>query len=111
MAAEVREFALSLPRTTVGVVSDSLRFRIGTLVYAAFSRDEQSMGFAYPKDERAELIAAEPDKFRLPRASQLRYNWVVCQLDQIDHEEMHELILDAWRMCVPKKIAAEYLGE
>jgi hypothetical protein len=24
---------------------------------------------------------------------------------------MRELVIDAWRMCVPKKVAAEYLGE
>jgi hypothetical protein len=24
---------------------------------------------------------------------------------------MRELVLDAWRMCVPKKVAAEYDGE
>ncbi|WP_028933175.1 MmcQ/YjbR family DNA-binding protein [Pseudonocardia spinosispora] len=108
-AAQVRELALSLPRTTAGVVSDSVRFRIGRLVYAAFSRDEQSMGFAYPKEERAGLVAAEPDKFALPRPSQMRYNWVVCRLDRLDEAEMHELLVDAWRMCVPKKVAAEYL--
>jgi hypothetical protein len=47
----------------------------------------------------------------MPSKGDLRYHWVVVQLDRIDHEEMRELVLDAWRMVVPKKVAAEYFGE
>ena len=28
----------------------------------------------------------------------------------IDHDELRELVVDAWRMCVPKKVAASYDG-
>jgi hypothetical protein len=28
----------------------------------------------------------------------------------LDHDEMQELIVDAWRMVVPKKVAAAHLG-
>jgi hypothetical protein len=38
----------------------------------------------------------------------LRYNWVVARLDALDPDEMSELVTDAWRMCVPKKVAAAY---
>lgn len=44
-------------------------------MYAAFSLDERVMGFAFPKEERADLVASEPRKFRLPSASDLRFNW------------------------------------
>jgi hypothetical protein len=30
------------------------------------------------------------------------------RLDAIDEQEMRELVVDAWRMCVPKKVAAAY---
>ncbi|GAA5160434.1 MmcQ/YjbR family DNA-binding protein [Pseudonocardia eucalypti] len=109
-AEAVREYALTLPRTTLGYVGDGARFRIGRIVYLAFSPDEQIMGFAYPKLERAALVEAEPDKFRLPRPSSMRYNWVDCRLAAIDDEEMRELVTEAWRMCVPKRVAAEHLG-
>jgi hypothetical protein len=108
---EVRELALSLPRTTEGWVRDSLRFRIGSIVYLAFSRDETEMGFAFPKEERQALVESEPDKFLMPRTSDLRWNWVVVRLDAIDADEMRELVLDAWRMVVPKRVAAEHLGD
>ncbi len=105
---DVRAFALTLPRTTEGMVRDRVRFRIGRIVYAGFSRDETIMGFGFPKEERDALVAAEPYKFSLPRPSDLRYNWVHVRLDAIDEQEMRELVLDAWRMCVPKRVAAEY---
>ena len=108
---DVRELALSLPRTTEGIVRDEVRFRIGRIVYLGFSRDEAFMGFAFPKEERDALVASDPTKFRLPRRSELRYNWVVVRLDTIDTAEMRELVVDAWRMVVPKRVAAEHLGD
>ena len=103
-----RSIASDLPRSYEAVVRDRLRFRIGSTVYVAFSHDETIMGFAFPKDERDALVASDPDKFMLPRQSELRFNWVCVRLATIDHDELRELVLDAWRMCVPKKVAAEY---
>lgn len=106
---DVRRLALSLPRTTEHLIHDRVKFRVGQLVYVAFSRDETIMGFGFPKEERQSLVDSEPDKFLLPRTSDLRYNWVCVRLDKLDEEEMRELVLDAWAMCVPKKVRDEYL--
>ena len=105
----VRGLALSLPRSYEALVRDRVKFRVGQIVYLAFSRDEQMMGFAFPKEERAALIEAEPDKFLLPKPSDLRYNWVVVRLAAIDDDEMRELVIEAWRMVVPKRVAAAHL--
>ena len=107
---DARAVASALPRSYEAVVRDRLRFRVGRIVYVAFSHDETIMGFAFPKEERDALVASEPDKFLLPRQSELRYNWVCVRLDTIDHDELRELVVDAWRMCVPKKVAAAYDG-
>jgi hypothetical protein len=107
---DVRELALGLPRTTEALVRDQVKFRVGRIVYLAFSRDETQMGFAFPKEERDALVASEPEKFLMPKPSDLRYHWVEVRLDAIDHDEMRELVLDAWRMVVPKRLAAEHLG-
>jgi hypothetical protein len=108
---DVRELALTLPRSYEALVRDRVKFRVGSIVYLAFSRDETEMGFAFPKDERQALVESEPDKFLMPGQSDLRYNWVVVRLDTIDADEMRELVLDAWRMVVPKKVAIAHLGE
>jgi hypothetical protein len=107
---DVRAIVRDLPRSYEALVRDRVRFRVGRIVYLAFSRDETIMGFAYPKEERDALIAAEPAKFLLPRASDLRYNWVLARLEVLDLDEVRELVLDAWRMVVPKRVAAEHLG-
>jgi hypothetical protein len=108
-ADDVRTVALSLPRTEEALVRDQVKFRVGRIVYVALSRDERSMGFGFPKEERAALVAAQPEKFFMPIPSDMRYNWVRVWLDAIDLTEMRELVVDAWRMVVPKRIAAEYL--
>jgi hypothetical protein len=107
----VRAVALGLPRSYEAVVRGRVKFRVGSIVFLAFSHDERCMGFAFPKEERDALVASEPDKFSLPRQSDMRYNWVVVRLDAIDDDEMRELVLDAWRMVVPRRVAVEHLGE
>ncbi len=71
---EVRALALTLPRTTEAFVGGRVKFRVGRIVYLAFSRDETLLGFAFPKEWRDALVETEPDKFMLPRESDLRYN-------------------------------------
>jgi len=105
---DVRTFALTLPRTTEGIVRGRLKLRVGRIVYASFSRDGALMGFAFPQEWRDALVASEPDKYLLPEQGDLRYNWVVVRLAAIDLVEMRELVLDAWAMVVPKGIAEAY---
>ena len=109
-AEDVREIAGSLPRSQERLVRDQVKFRVGSYVFVALSPDETIMGFAFPKEERAALVASEPDKFHMPVPSDERYHWVRVWLDAIDQEEMEELVVEAWRMVVPKRVAAAYPG-
>ena len=106
---DVRALALTLPRTTEHLVRDSVRFRVGRLVYVGFSPDEVFMGFAFPKEERAQLVSQEPEKFFLPPGRDLRYNWVITHLAALDHEEMRQRVTEAWTMVVPSSVAREHL--
>ena len=108
---QVRELALTLPRAYEAFVQGRVKFRVGRIVWLAFARDETMMGFAFPKEERQALVDSEPDKFLLPKQRDMRYNWVVVRLDRIDEQEMREIVLDAWRMVVPRKVAEEHLGD
>ena len=105
---EVRELALTLPRTTEAFVRGRVKFRVGRIVYAAFSRDETLMGFGFPKEERVWLVGTEPEKFLMPVESDLRFNWVEARLAALDAEEMRGLVIDAWSLCVPKRLSAAY---
>ena len=108
---DVRSIARSLPRTEEALVRDRVKFRVGQLVYLALSRDETLLGFAFPREERAGLVAGEPEKFLMPERSDERYNWVRVRLSAIDAVELRELVVEAWRMVVPKRVAAGHLGE
>jgi hypothetical protein len=107
---DARAIVAPLPRSYEALVRDRVKFRVGSIVYAAFSRDETIMGFAFPRDEREALVASEPDKFLMPDPSDMRYQWVCIRLDALDADELREILIDAWRMCVPKKVAASYEG-
>jgi hypothetical protein len=105
---DARAIVAEFPRSYEALVRDRVRFRVGQIVYAAFSQDETIMGFAFPKEEREALVASEPDKFLMPRPSEMRFRWVQVRLDAIDVDELRELLVDAWRMCVPKKVSHAY---
>jgi hypothetical protein len=108
---DVRAWAMSLPRTEEHLIYDHVKFRVGKIVYASVSPDETTMGVGFPREERPALVAAEPAKFSLPRLSDQRFHWVHARLAAIDVAEMRELVTDAWRMVVPKRVAAAHLGE
>jgi hypothetical protein len=100
---------MALPRTSEHLVGGNVKFRVGRIVYAAVSDDEERMGFGFPKEERAALVASEPDKFMMPVPSDERYNWVRARLAALEVDELRELLIDAWCMVVSKKTAASYL--
>jgi hypothetical protein len=102
---QVREVATGLPRSYEVLVRDRVKFRVGKIVWLAFSADETQMGFAFPKEEREVLVASEPDVFLMPRPSDLRFNWVEVRLDALDEERMREIVIDAWRMVVPRAVS------
>ena len=108
---EVRAFASTLPRSSEAFVRGRIKFRIGRIVYLSFSRDGSPMGFAFPRDLREALVESAPEKFSMPRQSDLRYHWVHVDLAAIEREEMRELVEDAWAFCVPKRVAEEYAAE
>jgi hypothetical protein len=106
---DVRRIAMSLPRTTEHLIRDHTKFRVGRLVYASVSPDEERLGFGFPKEERAALVASRPETFMMPLPSDVRYQWVRARLPALDVDELRELLVDAWCMVVPKKVAAAYL--
>ncbi len=108
-AEQIRRVAMSLPRTTEGLVRERVKFRVGPIVYVSISPDEARMGFGFPREQRAALIAADPATFLMPRKSDEKYQWVVARLAELEPVEMAELVLDAWCIVVSKKAAAQFL--
>ena len=105
---DVRPLGAELERSYPVYVRGRLKFRVKQVVYVAFSLDETVMGFAFPKEERAALVAAQPHRFHLPQPSDLRFNWIEADLAALDPTEAREFVVDAWRMVVPLKVARAY---
>jgi hypothetical protein len=105
---DVRWLGAELERSYPVYVRGRLKFRVGQIVYVAFSLDESVMGFAFPKEEREALVLGEPHRFHMPAASDLRFNWVHADLAALDPTEARELVVDAWRMVVPRKVVVAY---
>jgi hypothetical protein len=105
---DVQALGAELERSYHATVRGRLKFRVGQMVYVAFSLDERVMGFAFPKEERAALVAEDSRKFQMPSESDLRFNWVHADLAALDSSEARELVVDAWRMVVPAKISRAY---
>jgi hypothetical protein len=105
---DVRHLGSELERSYEAWVRGRLKFRVGQIVYVAFSLDESVMGFAFPKEERDALVGGDPDRFHLPPESDLRFNWVHAVLARLDPAEARELVVDAWRMVVPQKLSRAY---
>ncbi|CAN5250001.1 MmcQ/YjbR family DNA-binding protein [soil metagenome] len=105
---DARAIALTLPRSYEALVGGRIKFRVGRLVYASFSKDDSVMGFGFPKDLREGLVSSESEKFFMPSKSDLRYHWVMVRMAALDRDELYELLVDAWRMVVPKSVAAAY---
>jgi hypothetical protein len=108
---QIRAVASALPRTNEGLVRGQVKFRVGRIVYLAISRDDSTMGFAFPKEWRNALVESEPEKFSLPSEHDMRYHWVDVRLERIDAGEMRELVEDAWAFTVPKRVAEDYAAK
>jgi hypothetical protein len=106
--ADVREIASQLPRSYEVFVYGRVKFRVGQIVWLAFSRDETEIGFAFPKELRQALVESDPDTYFLPGASDLRFNWVCARLAALERDALRELVEDAWSIVVPKFVAAAY---
>src|SRR3954467_15439070 len=110
-ADDVRACLAGLPRSYEVFVRGRWKFRVGQIVYVAFSKDETLMGFAFPKEERQMLVETEPDKFAYPREPDMRFNWVVARLEALSQREMEEYVFDAWRMVVPQFLQREVISQ
>jgi hypothetical protein len=106
---DVRQFALTLPRTHEGTVRGRTKFYVGRIVFVAFDREPGIMGFGFPREWRAAAVEAEPDKFLMPTGVDLKYQWLLVRMDAIDVPEMRDLVEEAWSIAAPKTVVRDYV--
>lgn len=103
-AEDVRSIALSLPETTEKVAWSMPTFRVAGKMFATLPEDETSIAVRCPKEERDELVLAEPDKFWIAE-HEAQFAWVRARLAALEDEgELRAVLADSWRQAAPTRL-------
>ncbi|MEV5430393.1 MmcQ/YjbR family DNA-binding protein [Streptomyces sp. NPDC052701] len=103
-AEAVRRAALSLPDTTEKIAWSMPTFRVAGKMFATLPEDETSIAVRCPKEERDELVLAEPEKFWIA-GHEAQFAWVRVRLAALeDEDELHDILADSWRQAAPPRL-------
>lgn len=103
-AEDVRRIALSLPDTTEKIAWSMPTFRVAGKMFATLPEDETSVAVRCPKEERDELVLAEPEKFWIA-GHEAQFAWVRVRLAALDDEdELRDILADSWRQAAPARL-------
>ncbi|MFE5812047.1 MmcQ/YjbR family DNA-binding protein [Streptomyces sp. NPDC056479] len=107
-AEDVRRIALSLPDTTEKIAWSMPTFRVAGKMFATLPEEETSIAVRCPKEERDELVLAEPDKFWIAD-HEAQFAWVRARLAALDgEEELRDILADSWRQAAPTRLLEAY---
>lgn len=103
-AEDVRRIALSLPDSTEKIAWSMPTFRVAGKMFATLPEDESSMAVRCPKEERDELVLAEPGKFWVAD-HEAQFAWIRVRLAVLEDEsELHDILADSWRQAAPPRL-------
>jgi hypothetical protein len=109
-AAQLRKMALSMPGAEERETWGHPTFRVRGKIFVGMDEDGSTARVKASGEDQAALIAADPETFAVaPRVG--RFGWVEVRLGEVDADEMHELVIEAWRRSAPKSLVAEFAGE
>ncbi|MEU8675257.1 MmcQ/YjbR family DNA-binding protein [Streptomyces sp. NPDC048560] len=108
-ADDVRTIALSLPDTAEKLAWGQPTFRVAGKIFAGLGDDDTTMGVKCPMEDRAELIASEPEKFFTREGHDDNYAWVRVRLAALeDNDELRTILADSWCQAAPRKLLDAY---
>lgn len=103
-AEDVRRIALSLPDATEKTAWSMPTFRVAGKMFATLPEEETSVAVRCPKEERAELVLAEPGKFWIA-GHEAQFAWVRVRLAALEDEaELRDILADSWRQAAPGRL-------
>jgi len=103
---DVRRIALALPEAEEILTWETdVTFRIRSKIFAIGGDGSDGVSIKSTPSVQAELIDRDPDTFA-SAAYVGRFGWISVRLDRIDDSLLRTLIVDAWRLTAPKRLAA-----
>jgi hypothetical protein len=106
-ARTVRRIALSLPETEERETWDTATFRVRNKIFVMFSDRERELWVKSNLDEQRALTQMDPDTFFVPPYVGPS-GWVGVRIRTADHDELHELVTEAWRRTAPRRLVAAF---
>ncbi len=107
-AEDVRRVALSLPDTTEKIAWNMPTFRVAGKMFVTVPEEETSIAVRCPKEERDELVLAEPEKFWVAD-HEAGFAWVRARLAALESEdELRDILTDSWRQAAPPRLLDSY---
>ncbi|MFE0104872.1 MmcQ/YjbR family DNA-binding protein [Streptomyces sp. NPDC059009] len=105
---DVRRIALELPGAFEKAAWGMPTFRVERgKVFASIDDSPEGpvLGVKCPQEERAELIATEPEKFFLRAGHDDNYPWLRVRIHALDdRDELAAILADSWRQAAPRKL-------
>jgi len=104
-ADDVRRIALSFPETVEKQRWGHPTFDVAGRMFVTVPDDQTAFAVRCPRLEREELIAAEPEKFWVPK-HEAGSSWVRARLAALeDAGELHDILIDSWRQVAPAELS------
>ncbi|SDJ48375.1 MmcQ/YjbR family DNA-binding protein [Streptomyces indicus] len=105
---DARAIALGLPETTEKIAWSMPTFRVAGKMFATMPEEETSLAVRCPKEERDELVLAEPEKFWIAD-HEAAFAWVRVRLAALDDlDELRAILTDSWRQAAPPRLLEQH---
>jgi hypothetical protein len=103
-ADQVLDIALSLPGVQQHASGEQTALRVSGKGFGFLGADGHRLLVKSTRDEQAAWIAQDPETFFASWESG-RFGWIGAVLARARHDEVNELITEAWRLTAPARLA------
>jgi hypothetical protein len=102
-ADQVLEIALSLPGVQRQASGEQTAFRVSGTGFGFLGPEGDRLLIKSTRDEQAAWVAQDPATF-MASWSAGQFGWIDVELARTRHDEVAELITEAWRLTAPARL-------
>ena len=106
--AQMRKIVATLPETEEKSHFDHPDFRVGNKIFAGLTADEKRATLKLTPESQALLMSARPEAFQPAAGAWGRSGWTYVVLSQVQTAELRELLVEAFGLVAPKRLATAH---